>query len=342
MCLEDRETQLVAEYGLAPLPTPDINLYQQPALVQARALQLASVANKHQVYIDWPYHHEAIVDAVITQHCEVSGIAGDLKVVEFKPQDFVRWTRLVMDIEAQYRMKKALDVGTILFVLRVRRMIGLKRSAQNLIEPIYSHVDEYYPLNAVVTTLPNPDARYAFQTSQSTSSSASASPPAIVQGMPVLLKTKQYYGCLGTVSRIAKKITVQIDVASQAQPNLADILGGHYATATQYFPLYIVARRLRMSPKLLSRFSASYRINNREIGLRLKFTKGEKQVLGYTQRVDNQWNFSEKAIELMQSYVVVVVVVAGGGGGGGGDGGLIPRVIIMYLTQLLLLSSSSL
>ena len=277
----------------------DTRALTDPGVVRVRARQLVDLVLQKRVYIDWPYHHEALVEAILTQSCEYTGSASEPRALELSAGDLPRWRKLVTDLESQYRIKKALDMGPISIVLRVRRMIGVKRLRDGSVEPVYQAVGELYPFNAVVLSLANADPRYSPATLAGSSGSS------LPVGSTVVIKIKQFYGCLGVITRSGQKLKVQIDTATQLQPDLSDIISAHYATAEQYFPMHVVAGRLHLAPRVLARITASFRVNNRDIGLKLKFSKTDKQVLGYTQRLENaKWTFSEKAIELVRQYML--------------------------------------
>lgn len=65
-------------------------------------------------------------------------------------------------------------------------------------------------------------------------------------------------------------------------------------------------RVLRMSGLALAKITSSVIIHHRDskvnIGLNLKFEAKSQKVLGYTRKGESGWEFSDKAISLIQEY----------------------------------------
>src|SRR5690606_31675964 len=72
-------------------------------------------------------------------------------------------------------------------------------------------------------------------------------------------------------------------------------------------PSFAVARKLRILPLVLSKITASFSVMSGEercnLGLNLKFEAKKLKVLGYSRKRGNGWEFSEKAIKLLQEYM---------------------------------------
>lgn len=76
-----------------------------------------------------------------------------------------------------------------------------------------------------------------------------------------------------------------------------------------YIPSHLVTRQVRMSGLTLSKITSSVMVTGNgdqktNIGLNLKFEAKSQKVLGYSQKNENGWEFSQKAIALIQQYNV--------------------------------------
>jgi 5'-3' exoribonuclease 1 len=77
---------------------------------------------------------------------------------------------------------------------------------------------------------------------------------------------------------------------------------------TAYFPSFVVTKKVGLSGLVLSKLSSSlhvvYRSTDRRVnlGLNLKFEVKRQKVLGYTRKVDTTWEYSQKAVDLLQEY----------------------------------------
>lgn len=77
---------------------------------------------------------------------------------------------------------------------------------------------------------------------------------------------------------------------------------------TQYTPSFAVAKMLGLHPLVLSKITSSFTISalgldRLNLGLNLKFEAKKLKVLGYTQRSEKGWELSNKAIELLSTYM---------------------------------------
>lgn len=75
-----------------------------------------------------------------------------------------------------------------------------------------------------------------------------------------------------------------------------------------YQPSFVVNKKVGISALILSKLTSSlhvvYRSTDRRInlGLNLKFEGKKQKVLGYTRKTDGGWEYSQKAMALLQEY----------------------------------------
>ncbi|TVY48203.1 5'-3' exoribonuclease [Lachnellula occidentalis] len=86
-----------------------------------------------------------------------------------------------------------------------------------------------------------------------------------------------------------------------------NVVNGH-GSRTHYTPSFAVAKMLGLHPLVLSKITSSFTISalgldRLNLGLNLKFEAKKLKVLGYSQRTDKGWEFSNKAIELLSTYM---------------------------------------
>ncbi|CAD6452497.1 4ccbd029-cb5a-46b9-bbbf-87cdbca04dcb [Sclerotinia trifoliorum] len=77
---------------------------------------------------------------------------------------------------------------------------------------------------------------------------------------------------------------------------------------SHYTPSFAVAKMLGLHPLVLSKITSSFQVSavgqlRVNLGLNLKFEGKKLKVLGYSRRADNGWEFSNKAIELISTYM---------------------------------------
>jgi 5'-3' exoribonuclease 1 len=86
-----------------------------------------------------------------------------------------------------------------------------------------------------------------------------------------------------------------------------DIVQTSHSTS-QYTPSFAVAKMLGLHPLVLSKITSSFSVSamglpRLNLGLNLKFESKKLKVLGYSRRSDKGWEFSNKAIELLSTYM---------------------------------------
>lgn len=86
-----------------------------------------------------------------------------------------------------------------------------------------------------------------------------------------------------------------------------NVVAGLGAT-TRYMPSYTVAKMLNLHPLVLSKITSSFSVSalglpRLNLGLNLKFEAKKLKVLGYSRRGDSGWEFSDKAVQLLSTYM---------------------------------------
>ena len=77
---------------------------------------------------------------------------------------------------------------------------------------------------------------------------------------------------------------------------------------TRYTPSFAVAKMLKLQGLVVSKITSSFAVSalglpRLNLGLNLKFEAKKLKVLGYSRRSENGWEFSDKAIELITTYM---------------------------------------
>lgn len=79
--------------------------------------------------------------------------------------------------------------------------------------------------------------------------------------------------------------------------------------AARYYPSWIVAEKLVLSPLALSKVTSNFMVINADgsktnLGLSLKFEAKGMKVMEYTRKEGRTWEFSDKALQLIREYKV--------------------------------------
>lgn len=81
------------------------------------------------------------------------------------------------------------------------------------------------------------------------------------------------------------------------------------ATFTRYRASYTIAQELQLHPLVLSKITASFSVSalglpRLNLGLNLKFESKKLKVLGYSRRSEKGWEYSDKAVDLLRTYMI--------------------------------------
>lgn len=102
------------------------------------------------------------------------------------------------------------------------------------------------------------------------------------------------------------KAEIWLSTVTGREPEFGHEIVSGLEQDTPYTPSYTVARRRQLHPLVLSKLT-SFQVNigglRVNLGLNLKFESKKLKVPGYTRKSASRWEFSNKAIELIQQYI---------------------------------------
>ncbi|XP_068754427.1 5'-3' exoribonuclease 1-like isoform X2 [Montipora capricornis] len=136
-------------------------------------------------------------------------------------------------------------------------------------------------------------------------------------GSQCFMLASPYYGASGKVIEIdVKQSRIRVQLHVPVEPDLSFIIDQHQALSLNYLPGHIVAKRLGITSNLLSRITGSLFIkqgsgnkasgdsSKLDIGLNMKFSKQNKEVLGFARRTEEgNWTFSPTAQKTIAEYL---------------------------------------
>lgn len=136
-------------------------------------------------------------------------------------------------------------------------------------------------------------------------------------GSQCFMLASPYYGASGEVIEIdVKQSRVRVQLHVPVEPDILSIIDQHQALSLNYLPAHVVAKKLGITPNLLSRITGSFLVTQGsstnasgngaklDIGLNMKFSKQNKEVLGFARRTeDGAWTFSPTARKTISDYL---------------------------------------
>ncbi|KAF8754092.1 hypothetical protein RHS01_06453 [Rhizoctonia solani] len=276
----------------------------------AKAGPIAEKMIGKRTFIGWPFLTEAQVVAVSDDlfKYERQTIGRVAKVVPtpHHGEALSRWKRTAEKIGATYSKRFAVEIGDVDILLHVRPLKGLKRMDDGSLVKDYAgpEAETEQAVQMSLMEVRSEDPRYIEQ------------PAAPLEqeypiGTNVFFLGEHTYGTPALIKAVADQKAslmivynpeerVEIDkLRALAKENIA----GSYLSARQ------ISSALRISGLALSRVTSSVMVTTNgnskvNLGLSLKFEGKSMKVLGYSRKSDHGWEFSEKAVQLIQDYKV--------------------------------------
>ncbi|XP_014661777.1 PREDICTED: 5'-3' exoribonuclease 1-like [Priapulus caudatus] len=134
-------------------------------------------------------------------------------------------------------------------------------------------------------------------------------------GSDCFMLGQPHYGCMGQVLEIDPKYKGRIRIKVEVLPdlNLTPVKGRENELRIKWMPGYVAAKHLCVSSSIVSRITGSLYLikgprghpdpQNAKIGLNLKLNKTNKEVPGYTKKMDDNWYYSPKVLEDVERYM---------------------------------------
>ncbi|KAG0306431.1 5'-3' exoribonuclease 1 [Dissophora globulifera] len=276
--------------------------------MKPEALALSKIGKR--IYVGWPFLKEGIVSSISDEMFKYElQIQGRNKVVIKTPHrtnHFDTWRKRTDKIETLYNKRFGVVIGDVDFTAQVLLLRGLRREMNGALVKDFCKPGEEqeFAIQTIVDSVKHPDPR-----------TKEEPPRPLNEDFPidsqVFFLGHGHYGCPAQViahSDNALALRVAIPSDQKGEPNFGHEVVKQSLANTVYLPVFVVSKKVGMSTIILSKLTSSlhvvYRSTDRRVnlGLNLKFEGKRQKVLGYTRKADNGWEFSQKAVALLQEY----------------------------------------
>ena len=266
---------------------------------------LAQAVVGQRTFTNWPFLFEGLVVGVSNAHHEINAELAGEKRVRLAKQTTSGLSERAERIRERFATRYGVDIGPTSALLRVRPLLGLHRLPDAAITKEYVSTPQgefEYPLQLMVDSVVHEDQRFLERPGMTVSEE-------LPDGTKVFYLGDKGFGCparvLGTTSStVAIELAFLTDLAQEnalMRKLVQERVSEHYVVANR------VAQRLKISSLVLSRITSSMLVQVKKqkmnLGLNLKFEAKGRKVLGYTQRTSLGWEYSERAIALIESFV---------------------------------------
>lgn len=296
-----------------------VNVFQQESrnesmiitLMEAESRTNAEWAKRllgRKIHVGYPFLSEAKVvrvsDELFNYSLPASGMGPPLSVPH-GPPEIDMWRKKAERIESVYSKRLGMIIGEIQSLVHVDTLKGLKKTDSGSTIKEYARIEGIetdYASQMVVEEVANEDPRFLEH----------AALP-IEEEFPVgsrafFLGEFNYGRPLEVVGHTNNKADVWVSTVSAKIPDFGRQIAMDADRLSPYSPSYAVAKMLGLNPLVLSKITSSFQVvldeNRVNLGLNLKFEAKKLKVLGYSRKNDRGWEYSEKAIQLIQQYML--------------------------------------
>ena len=261
-----------------------------------------------RIHVGYPFLSEAKVvrvsDELFNYNLPPNG-TGPPVAIPHGPQEIDMWHKKADRIESVYSKRLGMIIGEVQSLVHVETLKGLKKTDDGATVKEYTHIEGIetdYASQMVVEEVANEDPRFLEQ----------AALP-VEEEFPVgsrafFLGEFNYGRPLEVVSHTKNKADVWVSTVAAKVPEFGRQIAIEADRHSPYTPSFAVAKMLGLNPLVLSKITSSFQVvlddSRVNLGLNLKFEAKKLKVLGYSRRGATGWEYSEKAIQLIQQYMI--------------------------------------
>ncbi|KAF7521522.1 hypothetical protein PCG10_008301 [Penicillium crustosum] len=271
------------------------------------SIELAKTKLGKRVHVGYPFLQEALVVRVSDELFDYILPVGEEHPVSIPhtPQQIEQWKRKANKIEGTYSKRLAIIIGDVESLVHIQLLKGMSKTDDGATVKEFADIpgqETDYALQVIVDDVINPDERFIEREALSIQEEFPEGSRAFFlgdfnYGRPVYVSGHEDGKVNGLVAAVKGREPEfgreRVKVSEQLCP---------------YMPSYAVARSLRLNPLVLAKITSSFTVDiegqRANLGLNLKFQAKQQKVLGYSRRGESGWEFSQKAVELIQQYMI--------------------------------------
>ncbi|KAI5780880.1 putative exonuclease Kem1 [Geopyxis carbonaria] len=260
-----------------------------------------------KAYVGYPFLQEAKVIAVSDELFRYMPAPADNSLiipVPHGPRELANWKKQADRIENYHSKRMGIIIGPVEVIVHVDMLKGMRRTDDGAMVKEYDQIpgiDTDYAAQTIVYEVSSEDQRFLEKT-------AIPIEEEFPEGTRAFFLGEFNYGRpLEVIRHQQNAADVWIATTKQREPEDIKEIILQAERTTPYTASYVVARKVHLNPLVLSKITSSFSVmvddSRINLGLNLKFEAKKMKVLGYSRRNDSGWEFSDKAIALIQEYM---------------------------------------
>ena len=263
------------------------------------------------VHVGYPFLQEAKVTCVSDELCDYSladpnaeATPANIEILPHGPQEISNWRKKANRIEGAYSKRLGTVIGDVESLIHVNMLVGLRKTDEGATIKQYSTVEGLetdYATQTIVDSVISEDQRFLER-------AALPFDEEFPTESRVFFLGEFNYGRPSVVQgHVDNKATLLVSTVAAKEVEFGREIASFSEQRAPYKPAFAVARALGLHPLVLSKLTASFRVNSSglqlNLGLNLKFEARKMKVLGYSRKSERGWEFSQKAQDLIAGYV---------------------------------------
>lgn len=270
-------------------------------------VEIAKAKLGKSVHVGYPFLQEAKVVRVSDELFDYYLPDGETNVVSVPhaPQQIEGFKKKANRIEAHYSKRLGVVIGEVESMIHVEMLKGLKKSDDGATTKEFANtagVETDYATQLTVDSVISEDQRFIER----------AALP-IEEEFPVetsafFLGEFNYGRPFHVTGHSEGTVTGLIGFVKAKDPEFGRDIAGRAERLFPYTPSFAICRQLNLHPlvmaKIMSAFSVQLEGQRINLGLNLKFEAKKMKVLGYSRKSAQGWEYSQRAIELLQQYMI--------------------------------------
>lgn len=270
-------------------------------------IELAKTKLGQRVHVGYPYLQEALVIRVSDELFDYILPSGEQHVVSIPhtPQQIEQWKKKASKIESTYSKRLGMIIGEVESLVHIQLLKGMVKTPEGATIKEFADIpgqETDYALQVVVDEVLNPDERFIEK-------EALPIEEEFPEGSNAFFLGDFNYGRPVRVTGYQDgKVNGLIAALTGREPEFGKERVKEAERFCPYMPSYAIARSLRLNPLVLAKITSSFTVDIEgqrvNLGLNLKFEARKQKVLGYSRRGDSGWEFSQKAVDLIQQYMI--------------------------------------
>jgi 5'-3' exoribonuclease 1 len=220
------------------------------------------------------------------------------------PQNIDEFRKKAEKIENYYSKRLGIIIGPIESITHVEMLKGLRKTDEGATVKEYAVIpgmETEFASQVIVDEVISEDQRFLEK----------AAVPIEVEFPPgsrnFFLGEFNYGRPLEVVGHKDNRAEIWLSTLKGKEVEFGKNVISSHAHGTRYMTAHTVAKQLRLNNLVLSKITASFTISalgldRINLGLNLKFEAKKLKVLGYSRRGEHGWEYSDKAVQLINTY----------------------------------------